>query len=262
MLLMTLLVRDEADIIKYNLDHHFNFGVDKIMVMDNGSVDGTRDIITQYGKDIIIIDNPVQDYRQSEWVTGMNVKAKELGAKYIINADADEFFFNRSKNLKDEFLNHPENAFTIELVNVGLLYNDGNESFPNDTKCMILDNYTSEGVRMKWPRKAMYKVQDYPVVIAQGNHNVDGIPDHVEAKETIIFHFPYRSKKHFFTKIINGGKAYEDGPKSNCGFGHHWRAMYNLYKENKLEDYYKEHIVLHPNDNFVEFTKREDLGLI
>jgi hypothetical protein len=40
-LVMTLKVRDEADILDDNLRYHRALGVDFFVVTDNGSVDGT-----------------------------------------------------------------------------------------------------------------------------------------------------------------------------------------------------------------------------
>ena len=42
-LVMTLLVRDEEDILDANLRFHLDRGVDLVLVTDNGSVDGTAD---------------------------------------------------------------------------------------------------------------------------------------------------------------------------------------------------------------------------
>ncbi len=49
-LIMTLLVRDEADILEYNICHHLNQGVDFIIAIDNGSIDKTPDILRKYQK--------------------------------------------------------------------------------------------------------------------------------------------------------------------------------------------------------------------
>jgi len=40
-LVMTILVKDEADIIEANIRTHASLGVDAFVVMDNNSTDGT-----------------------------------------------------------------------------------------------------------------------------------------------------------------------------------------------------------------------------
>jgi predicted transcriptional regulator len=94
-IIMTLMVRDEADIIAAMLEHHLAQGIDRIIVTDNASVDGTREILAEYeaAGAIELHDDPRHEKQQSEVVTHMARRAyEEYGAAWVINADADEFW--------------------------------------------------------------------------------------------------------------------------------------------------------------------------
>ncbi len=47
-LVMTLLARDEADVVDAHLAFHLNAGVDFVVATDNGSEDGTTEILERY----------------------------------------------------------------------------------------------------------------------------------------------------------------------------------------------------------------------
>jgi hypothetical protein len=47
-LFMTLLVRDEEEIVAANLLYHLSRGVDHLIVANNRSVDGTREILQEF----------------------------------------------------------------------------------------------------------------------------------------------------------------------------------------------------------------------
>jgi Glycosyl transferase family 2 len=104
---MTLLLRDEEDIIDSMLAFHLNAGVDFVIAMDNNSVDGTTEILESYerGGQLHLIRQPELDhFEQGEWVTQMaRMAAIDFGADWIINADADEFWWPRGGTLKDVF---------------------------------------------------------------------------------------------------------------------------------------------------------------
>ena len=82
-LVMTLLVRDEADIVDEQIAFHLDAGVDFVVATDNRSQDGTTEILERYASegDLHLIREPGEDLRQSEWVTRMaRLAATEFGA--------------------------------------------------------------------------------------------------------------------------------------------------------------------------------------
>jgi hypothetical protein len=72
-LVMTLLARDEADIVDAQIAYHLPAGVDFVVATDNRSGDGTTEIFERYARDGVLhlIREPGDDLRQSEWVTRM-----------------------------------------------------------------------------------------------------------------------------------------------------------------------------------------------
>jgi hypothetical protein len=101
-LVMTLLARDEADVIEQWLSFHLNAGADFVVATDNSSVDGTADLLERYAREghLHLIREPGNDLRQDEWVTRMaRLAATEHGADWVINSDADEFWWPRGGSL-------------------------------------------------------------------------------------------------------------------------------------------------------------------
>ena len=104
-LAMSILVRDEVDIIEDNIRHHAACGVSRFIVTDNGSVDGTRECLASLSTefDLTIIDEESKTIDQDLWVTRMATMLREQGeADWVINNDADEFWVpNNESTLPD-----------------------------------------------------------------------------------------------------------------------------------------------------------------
>src|SRR5690606_14674176 len=81
-LVMALLVRDEADIVRENLDFHFAQGVDFAVVMDNRSSDGTTEILEEYAaRGLLRLIHQPGVYDQEPWVNEMvHIAVHEEGA--------------------------------------------------------------------------------------------------------------------------------------------------------------------------------------
>ncbi|MDH5798083.1 MAG: glycosyltransferase family 2 protein [Paracoccaceae bacterium] len=92
---MTLLVRNEADIVRQNIEFHLSRGVDHVIATDNASSDGTTEILEEFSSlgQLTLIREPSDEYRQKAWVNRMISRAVEMfDEAWIINNDADEFW--------------------------------------------------------------------------------------------------------------------------------------------------------------------------
>jgi hypothetical protein len=101
-LVMTLLARDEADVIESWLAFHLNAGADFVVATDNRSQDGTTDVLERYRREghLHLLREGGEDLRQNEWVTRMaRLAASDFGADWVINSDADEFWWPRGASL-------------------------------------------------------------------------------------------------------------------------------------------------------------------
>ncbi|MFZ2724724.1 MAG: glycosyltransferase family 2 protein, partial [Methylococcaceae bacterium] len=167
-LVMTLLVRDEQDIIKENIDFHYAQGVDYFIVTDNLSVDKTPAILQDYVKKGIVhyLSQTDDNYHQCAWVTTMaQMAVKEFNADWVINNDADEFWWPKTGNLKQTFSNlAPEiNTLQAQCYNfVAIETNNYTEAF---YQYMIYREVMSlNPLGMPLPAKMAHKANEHIIV--------------------------------------------------------------------------------------------------
>ena len=87
---------NEADVIDANIDFHLNAGVDFVVATDHRSADGTREILeSSASQGVLHLVREDGDVR-GDLITPMaRMAARDFGADWVINADADEFYWPR-----------------------------------------------------------------------------------------------------------------------------------------------------------------------
>jgi hypothetical protein len=199
---MTLLVRDEADIIAEHLEYHLGAGVDFFIATDHRSRDGTTEILESYQREGVLrlIRDDSEFARQSEWQTRMaRLASTDHQADWVINSDADEFWWPRGSSLKG-VLN--EVATTHGLVR-GLVRNfaprraDSGSFIERMTVRLSISAPINDPAT---PFRPVAKVahRGHPtVVVRDGSHRVFGLP--WETLDTWfpleVLHFPLRSEE-------------------------------------------------------------------
>ena len=252
-LVMTLLVRDEADIIRQNIEHHFSQGVDFVVATDNGSIDGTREILAEYERAgyLKIIDDPEQDFSLHIWVTRMaKMAGVEFGADWVLSNDADEFWVSPNGQLKSELQNSDAPELSCQRINMLCAYDDTRDLHPFQklvyriktpipiptSQDFVNDLINNPYLYFDLPAKVLVQSKGL-IRIRQGNHSAEFEQEKWTEHSSIkIYHSPFRSKEQFHKKILQGGKAYTDNTRLSKNLGWHWRRWYKFINDDKFED--------------------------
>lgn len=229
------MVRDEADVIAGTLTHMAD-EVDHLVVADNGSVDGTREILAELEDTLplTVLDDPELAYYQSEKLSRLAATASEQGAGWIVPFDADELWYAESR------VSAMCDRSTVDVLEANLF-----NHFPSAVDPDLDDAFDRIVHRETSPAplpKVAFRYRP-GAVIHQGNHGVT-LPGPYRARRSLsIRHFPYRSAEQFVRKARNGAAAYAatDLPHH---VGQHWReygAILERHGEQGLAAVFEEH---------------------
>ena len=200
-LVMTLLARDEIDIVDAWLAFHLNAGADLVIATDNRSVDGTTEVLERYARSghVHLIREPGEDLRQNEWVTRMaRLAATEYGADWVINSDADEFWWPRGASLSEVLAAVPPRYGTVGAFLRVFCPRPGEEDFAErmTVRFSALAPINDPASLYKPIRKVMHR--GHPEIeLTRGNHALVDSPFAPLRGWFPIecFHFPLRSRR-------------------------------------------------------------------
>lgn len=221
------MVKDEADIITSTVRNMLNH-VDEIIIADNGSTDGTRDLLAALP--VTIIDDPEIGYYQSRKMTALAQTAGERGATWVVPFDADEIWYSRSNPRIGDMLEALAPQWLTARADLF------------DHVATAADPANPDPVRrIGWRREEPGRLPKVAcrvrpdLVIEQGNHGASYTGGTTEfAGDLVVRHFPYRSAAQFVSKARNGAAAYAatDLPED---FGAHWRQYGALLESEGVE---------------------------
>ena len=249
-LVMTILVKNEADIIATNIRFHAAQGVDAFLVMDNASDDKTPDILKQLSNefDIKVVHNPSTSYQQEKWMTELAFQArKDLGADLVISNDADEFWAARSNGSLKEYLSVKDSVVTVPRYNFvqSLEAMNANQPFWHCMYKVVSPIMYSREDQLNRPGLSMPLVRISPKVIVNprglikikgGNHRAkhlrrwaDRAIDDIE-----VHHYPIRNYQQFEKNILNRKRLLESDPHTRMGV--HYKRWVDLLNQGKLHN--------------------------
>jgi hypothetical protein len=242
-LVMTLLVRDEKDIIEDHIAFHLAAGVDFVIAADNGSTDGTTEILETYARDGYVHRFHLPDpFSQIEVVTQMaRMAATRFEADWVINSDADEFWWPRSGTLKQLLGAVPPRFGSVR----GMWRNfvarpEVGGSFSE--RMTIRSQTPTSGVHPFNPHfKTLHRVSP-DVEVGGGNHDVSGrglIPL-FSWYPVDVLHFPIRSLSQFERKFMRWWEITAvDGEASNP----YYNEVRDAHREGRIAELYEPFVV-------------------
>lgn len=197
------MVRDEDDIIGTTISHLIGQGVDRFLILDNGSVDDTRKILDKFPQ-VEVRDDPEVGYYQSAKVSALAEDARCIGATWIVPFDADELWTGPGCRVID-FLT--ETAARVVWA----------KTYEHPPITEPLSPFRARDPKSH--RKIAFRATQ-GALVAQGNHDVALRGRRTDGLE--IREFQYRTLGQFARKVRNGKAAYDatDMPESE---GAHWR---------------------------------------
>jgi glycosyltransferase involved in cell wall biosynthesis len=205
--------------------------VDHIIAADNGSTDGTREILEQLATELplTVVHDPDPAYWQAAKMTALARRAGEHhGADWIVPHDYDEYWYSPFGRIAD-VLTERCDRFAVARAN---LYDHVATSAddPNDP---------SPFTRMGWRRREKTPLPKVAcrwredLTIEMGNHaaNYHRYRPRTVKGQLVVRHFPYRTPEQFVRKAKTGATALAltDLPDSA---GQHWRDYARLAAAN------------------------------
>jgi glycosyltransferase involved in cell wall biosynthesis len=212
------MVRDEADILPVTVGNMLR-QVDWLLIADNGSVDGTRELLKALDR-VTVVDDSEVGYYQSQKMSALAERAMREGADWVVPFDADEIWYSPfAHRIADELAERDESV----------------------CRAAVYDHVATHGCQEFPPPYRRRDAIPLPKVacrtrpgltIHQGNHGCDFGPT-IDGR-LVVRHFPYRSVEQFVRKVRNGSQAYAatDLPED---IGQHWRD-YGRLTDEQLDD--------------------------
>ena len=218
------MVRNEADIIRLNVLYHLASGIDRMLVVDNGSTDGTDRVLQQLSLQDARVrwsrdDGP---FLPSRVMTKLAREAFEEGADWVVPVDADEFWHAPGGDLRGVLEDAEAGVLKARAVNFIQRRSQG-ESSPDALIHMtgraaapvgppghaqsLVESGQIAFVEKVYPQKCVCR-PTAEVQIETGHHSISGANGpRVRTEELLCLHAPMRSRAALAERIYSAGRA-------------------------------------------------------
>lgn len=250
-LVMTLVVRNEEDIVESHIRFHRAMGVDAFIVSSHNSTDKTNVILKRLQQEGLIWKiyyRTTPEHRHAEWVNEMVHCAHKYGADWVINADGDEFYYSDKLDLKKSIL-ESQNANSLWVDSI-FLFPDNEDNFLLSTYFVtrpmqkfeaqmlgVMDNdLYVDYIGSQGCTKVIHKTKGF-ISVVDGNHDVV-MKNKVfcRAAGIRLYHYHIRNYSGYEGKVKRWIASARFMPE---GQGTHMKHMVQLYEQGLLKEDYE-----------------------
>jgi hypothetical protein len=197
MIVSTIVVRDDADVVDAQIAFHLNTGVDFVIATEHGSRDGTAEILESYAREGQLLRIPESgENRDGEWRTRMaRLAATEHGADWVISCDADEFWWPRGESMKDVLAAIPPRYAVVQALLRVFEPHSGDQFFAErmTARPSLLGDVHDDPEPLPWALRPLYRA-DPRVVVEPGDGTEGGRRVPLRSWYPIeVLRFPFRS---------------------------------------------------------------------
>jgi hypothetical protein len=239
---MTLRARDEADIVDAQIAFHLNAGVDFVIATDHRSQDGTSEILESYARQGHLHLIRKEERERGDWFTPMaRLAARDFGATWVINSDADEFWWPRGGSLKEVLESVPERYGIVRALLRQFVPRPEDGSFFADR--MVARVVTSAPINdptsLFRPNLKSIHRADPNVTLTAGAHTlVDSSFTPLRGWYPVeLLHFPIRSREQSERKYSNMSNALSASRNS------YYEQVRRAFQEDRFDEFHDSLIV-------------------
>lgn len=232
--MMTLVVRDDDDVLDANLRYHLSRGVEHVFLLDHRSTTQTRRIAQRVGGEhLTYLRENGRPYRQAEWSTTLARMAAARGADWVVHTDADEFWWPQAADIGAALGGLPAEVDGVLAPRLNFVPIEAASEASFYKRMTVRQRVSLNPGGWPLPGKVAHRASS-SVEVGMGNHTyraADLAPP-IASNALEILHFPIRGLRQFESKV-----AKYDWWDDHGGERREWRRQ---YRAGQLAEAYRE----------------------